>query len=1046
MPLAVLQSLGSWKNDKPRKRPKLAEVESTKSSNRSPRIASRLSSPKTPREKRSDFVEPNNNDEASHKEADDHETDSDAFSWSPSPPRKPPLKQLPPDSSPIRAQRLEDRGEINQPRNITTDLSESFEVTTSSPIHETSLNLHESNYRVGTAAHNPIMVTSSRSDQVTSSNQDHNVDIEAPIRIELGHDSAVGQVSHKGTPLHDHISPHSSPRASQHSLNPSQQRSSSISSHRTSLTTDSRSRGHYRERLREGISNHQLPLHNSPSTRKQLPANCLPLNFGFIQARTNELSSSDSESELETAIPYSLDVDHAKTFKSKHAPTNREPTIASEQTKSVVQVTRTPNNSGEAKNASSLSNSNTTSSLRNSTTVKSAFSVPENSTKPRRSQCEVILGSVASEVLPNGSIQPEHISGSTPGVDPFEPSIKPSTHNQNAVRSANASMHGNRRSPENLKASLSSDHVRLSDETKTEDPYEKPKNKRKGPELDIDSRHVTKRRKRHRRHIDFAFSQDPKTMEDPSIIGREHRREFLASLKDLHRDSKAERGRSSELEEADLDAISTASTKRIRDIDVDDPDLVHEGVTLDTEPGKAVSSEKPSTAPVSKSADQRPSLVHDTTTESGTLIPTQVDQSSLANPSPASDTLPGVPSTPSPTNIFQKFQSVYPEYPGNLQHFVTMGRKIEKLIGQNRMEHRSLWDDFIIRSKQEYSEYIQDCMDVDEYPMPYESFYRDEIEDSKYRKRVVTPDTLAEVLTLGDSMPVLARRPSNGTLGSTNSALATPKPVDTSISSAPQPLPDRTSPTEVMIDLTQDDQENPRKETSQLIQPLPSPTKSRRSLPWTTNGITQGPALVTPSKPSPLKAVSTPYPLPTNVGLVSRSRSIISSRPDLASVTPSKPNPFKQFSTSRPANANPVSKARPPFISKLKSAFVTPSNPNPVKQFSNPAPPPTNASSLSEAKSPPPPQQISRPLEHISNVDAPDATQSVSKSAESSSQGEWWKDKNTPFKEFASAFFSVRPGNGNNFRKNGDAKRKTSKKGYDALAKKKTIDVLGWKL
>lgn len=103
---------------------------------------------------------------------------------------------------------------------------------------------------------------------------------------------------------------------------------------------------------------------------------------------------------------------------------------------------------------------------------------------------------------------------------------------------------------------------------------------------------------------------------------------------------------------------------------------------------------------------------------------------------------------PIPQNIFDKFREAYPAYPGDLKHFVAICRKIDQLLKASRMMHQSLWDDFIIRHKTEYSQYLERCAEEAEDAIPFEKFYETEIEGPQYQKRVIHRRNLDDVLAL----------------------------------------------------------------------------------------------------------------------------------------------------------------------------------------------------------------------------------------------------------------------------------------------------------
>ena len=99
-------------------------------------------------------------------------------------------------------------------------------------------------------------------------------------------------------------------------------------------------------------------------------------------------------------------------------------------------------------------------------------------------------------------------------------------------------------------------------------------------------------------------------------------------------------------------------------------------------------------------------------------------------------------------NIFEKFGATYPNYPGDIKHFAAMCRKISQLMNSNGMAHQSLWDDFIVRHKIEYSQYLRRCAEEAEDVVPYEDFYQTEIEEPRYQKRVINRRNLDEALAL----------------------------------------------------------------------------------------------------------------------------------------------------------------------------------------------------------------------------------------------------------------------------------------------------------
>lgn len=113
------------------------------------------------------------------------------------------------------------------------------------------------------------------------------------------------------------------------------------------------------------------------------------------------------------------------------------------------------------------------------------------------------------------------------------------------------------------------------------------------------------------------------------------------------------------------------------------------------------------------------------------------------------ETTPQAP--PAQPEAFTRFKAAYPEYVGTKEHFVGMCKRIRQLSQVDRMEHKSLWDDFIIRHKTDYPQYCQRCMDNAEDAKPYERFYREEVDEPKYTKRIMQPTTLCEVFPIHNS-------------------------------------------------------------------------------------------------------------------------------------------------------------------------------------------------------------------------------------------------------------------------------------------------------
>lgn len=240
-------------------------------------------------------------------------------------------------------------------------------------------------------------------------------------------------------------------------------------------------------------------------------------------------------------------------------------------------------------------------------------------------------------------------------------------------------------------------------------------------------------------------------------------------------------------------------------------------------------------------------------------------------------------------SLFARFKKEYPDYTGNASHFEKICSKIESLARVDRMEHPSLWDDFIIRHKTDYPQYTFQCMEDALDPVPYERFYRDAIEEPKYTKRLVTPKTLYEVVPKSPLVSELGQPPvrqspsmpyrmhewrssSSQDRNQRPQKSRTPPVVSSNDclvrkrKQSPDTVPGATEhpPAHIkneVVDLTEDDVEEGIDEPAKSISPpAPSAKRVRRSLPWTAS--VEGESSTKISKASPLKTVPVSSPIP----------------------------------------------------------------------------------------------------------------------------------------------------------------------------------------
>ncbi|KAL8837454.1 MAG: hypothetical protein Q9176_005641 [Flavoplaca citrina] len=187
-------------------------------------------------------------------------------------------------------------------------------------------------------------------------------------------------------------------------------------------------------------------------------------------------------------------------------------------------------------------------------------------------------------------------------------------------------------------------------------------------------------------------------------------------------------------------------------------------------PQRPVNPKYGQTHSVLEDSDVRDSL-NNVTTKLETISSTEVSQQShrsgqaqslpeLMTPALSHIDLPDVPTVVQHSDtqaaFYLEFKSVYPEYRGSKEDFLGMCKKIEQLFQSDRMEHKSLWDDFIIRYQMDYPQYLERCVKNFEDPKAYERFYRDEIDEPKFNSRVLLPSTLGRALTSKPNPPAAA--------------------------------------------------------------------------------------------------------------------------------------------------------------------------------------------------------------------------------------------------------------------------------------------------
>ncbi|KAL8726479.1 MAG: hypothetical protein Q9181_006036 [Wetmoreana brouardii] len=385
------------------------------------------------------------------------------------------------------------------------------------------------------------------------------------------------------------------------------------------------------------------------------------------------------------------------------------------------------------------------------------------------------------------------------------------------------------------------------------------------------------------------------------------------------------------------------------------------------------------------------------------------------------------------SDVFTRFKLAYPGYDGTKAHFLGMCKKIDQLLQADRMEHKSLWDDFIIRHKTDYPQYLQHCVENVEDAKSYERFYRDEVDVPNHTKRIMQPGTLREAIpfdrcsiirvedsgvpaTLDRAKSPKPRAGAHGTVSPDRQGLSSPvkgaafEPSHQHVPAKPRELP-----------ATEDAQ---RKHLSE-----PQPKRDMRGKQTVTSSHVLDPGstidLTGDRSSSP---ISTPHLLQSNHSskrLTHRSPHKIPWRDYKPVVEPSQPNDSRQSGNlQKAAVADQPSQKRGPHestSSKRPSShgcadtldgmdtkrvvaeahgvkFKTPYSPRAIL--------PRETS-----------QSMSQALRNIklSTKSDPKADRKEHEAQQAGEMDEWWKDDDTPFRQYAKLYKAIKPGRGNSW-------------------------------
>lgn len=525
--------------------------------------------------------------------------------------------------------------------------------------------------------------------------------------------------------------------------------------------------------------------------------------------------------------------------------------------------------------------------------------------------------------------------------------------------------------------------------------------KRKLTDMDQLSPFVTKRRKRLKPPAPLNFSQENRQTQDPSLIARQHRREFLASRRSHHSTNAADDSIDVTSQKTDQDTVAAGdAAQRTTSLPEESAFMELDQLPQDTSAhvtafesveagGNSVLSEyKPrfgDSTPQNQSVELGDVSVERFNNASG---PTAVQRSSLTMASPSS------PALPTKGSVYNTFKSTYPDYSGGFEHFSGMCQRVKGLLQAERMEHRSLWDDFIIRHRTDYRDYLLDCTDRGDDPIPYERFYKHHIDEPIHSKHVLTPATLNDVIisterTAAGLQPVRSLR---------SPAQALDRGL--SIAKASPHEPCSLTKAREVIDLT-------------LAGPAPRsfpatdhPSKLGRALSWI------GPAKSEVNSPAFGNNLQTP-------------KSALTRKDSTPLRTPSR---------------------------VFEEPIRTPKQQTPVQFRKDPVPPQSagqpmaTADNVPDRRKSPSPYETSESnrstiVEWLGDSSSETASPSIPESPvldrKVTEDEQWWRDRNTPFKAFTRAYASL---------KSVEASMGTVDQEGILRPSSRQFDVLGWKL
>jgi hypothetical protein len=290
----------------------------------------------------------------------------------------------------------------------------------------------------------------------------------------------------------------------------------------------------------------------------------------------------------------------------------------------------------------------------------------------------------------------------------------------------------------------------------------------------ISSPTKSKRRQSKRREIKIVgFRDDAPSAVDPMAAFRRDREESLRRLREQRNSSTSFDSRRELISrltaEQDSDAMEVdEDVKEEKREPSPSMSPGHRDLYDDPSPGKAPSAGTPASPPPTTNI-QSSGCLRNTHTRGPVPI--------SAQPPPST---PEIADQDGDMSVFQSFKAAYPEYGGDETHFRNQCTQMYQLEQEDKMVPKWQWDDFIIRNRTDYRQYVVDCIGEGENPEPYHRFYKNEIRDTLYKKGIIAnTKTLQRALEELDAAPTRTEKPRQ-----TAQPIQKPKPVRRSLPGA----------------------------------------------------------------------------------------------------------------------------------------------------------------------------------------------------------------------------------------------------------------------